>query len=87
MNRVPKYRRSISTITVTGLDGITHTGTGDGMALAVRDLGVRHAAAMGEQVADDAGATRWALTRRGWETAARLEAATEKAAKGDDGDA
>lgn len=75
MDRIPKapHRRSISTITVTGLDGVTHTGTGDGLALAVRDLGERHAAAMGEQAVEDAGATRWRLTRQGWEAAARLQ--------------
>jgi hypothetical protein len=33
-----------SEIRVTGADGVTHIGTGDGMALAARDLGERHAA-------------------------------------------
>ena len=76
MARIPKGqpRRAISTITVTGLDGVTHTGTGDGLARAVRDLGERHAAATGGQTAEDAGATRWRLTRQGWEAAARLQA-------------
>jgi hypothetical protein len=33
-----------SEIRVTGADGVTHIGTGDGMAQAVRQLGEQHAA-------------------------------------------
>lgn len=75
MNRVPKPpSRAISTIRVTEVAGVTWEGTGAGLAMAGRQLGERHAAATSGQGTEDAGATRWRLTRQGWEVAARLQA-------------
>jgi hypothetical protein len=49
MKRIPRH----SEIRITGANGVTHTGTGDGLAQAVNDLGERPAEA------------RWTLTSAG----------------------
>jgi hypothetical protein len=58
-----------STVRVTGADGITYQGDGEGLALAMRDLGRKHragqpAAAQGEAAAAS-GVTRWRVTPAG----------------------
>jgi hypothetical protein len=51
-----------STVRVTAVDGTTWEGHGDGLALAMRDLGRRHRAG---RPAPDQGEARWRLTPLG----------------------
>jgi hypothetical protein len=67
MRRVPQRH---STVRVTGLDGVTHQGDGESLALAMRDLGRRHRA--GQPVdepteirGEASGGARWRLTPAG----------------------
>jgi hypothetical protein len=60
-------RTRYSTVRVTGPDGTTWQGDGEGLALALRDLGRRHRE--GRPAGDPNGegrVTRWTLTTKGW---------------------
>jgi hypothetical protein len=61
-----------STVRVTGPDGTTWQGDGDGLALAMRNLGRRHRE--GRPVDGASGErsdTRWTLTAKGWAAVAQ----------------
>jgi hypothetical protein len=62
MKRIAQRRPRHSTVRVTGADGVTYQGDGEGLALAMRDLGRRHRAGA---AAPDQGQTRWSLTPAG----------------------
>jgi hypothetical protein len=60
--RSPRQPARHSTVRVTGLDGTTYQGDGEGLALAMRDLGRKHRAG---QPAAAQGETRWRVTPAG----------------------
>jgi hypothetical protein len=62
MKRRAQRRPGLSTVRVTGADGVTFQGDGAGLARATRDLGRKHRA--GEAAADQ-GEVRWRVTPAG----------------------
>ena len=62
MKRIPQRPPRHSTVRVTGADGVTYQGDGEGLALAMRDLGRKHRA--GEAAADQ-GEVCWRVTPAG----------------------
>jgi hypothetical protein len=62
MKRIPPRPTRHSTVRVTGADGITYQGDGEGLALAMRDLGRKHRAG---QPAEAQGEARWRVTPAG----------------------
>jgi hypothetical protein len=69
MERAPQRPVRRSPIRVSGVDGVTHQGAGEGPALALRDLGRKHRA--GEAATEPGGRgeavgeSRWRVTPAG----------------------
>jgi hypothetical protein len=71
MRTVPERR---TTVRITGPDGVTWQGDGEGFAAALRDLARRHR--RGEPPA--AGEARWTLTAKGRRAVAALRRAAQE---------
>jgi hypothetical protein len=72
-------RHRWTTVRVTGPDGVTWEGEGDGLAAAVRDLGRRRRRG---QRARRRGETRWRLTAEGEAAVAQLRCEERAAGEG-----
>jgi hypothetical protein len=69
MRTVRHRRHRSTTVRVTGPDGVTWEGEGDGLAAAVRDLSRKRRRG---QCAGSPGETRWRLTAKGETAVAQL---------------